>query len=181
MPFSIQSRGFTLIELLVVVAIIGLLSSLVLASLSDAQLKGRDARRLSDVNEINHALELYYTDHGQYPPISFAYTDSTTCGGGGKWCDLEAALEPYMSELPHDPAGLQTTYRYYYDANSGDSYQTFGFRLRFEDAGNYRRANNDGGYENNDCCYYEVGAQPSYCMKSNKNWWYDDSTAVCEP
>ncbi len=53
---SIRSRGFTLIELLVVIAIIGLLASIILASLNTAQQKGRDARRVSDLQEIGQAI-----------------------------------------------------------------------------------------------------------------------------
>lgn len=53
---SIRSRGFTLIELLVVIAIIGLLASIILASLNTAQQKGRDARRVSDLQEIGQAM-----------------------------------------------------------------------------------------------------------------------------
>ena len=60
-------NGFTLIELLVVVAIIGLLSSSVLASLNTAREKSRDARRITDMKEIQKALELYYDDHLLYP------------------------------------------------------------------------------------------------------------------
>jgi|SRR6185312_14196719 len=53
---SLRSRGFTLIELLVVIAIIGLLASIILASLNTAQQKGRDARRVSDLHEIGQAI-----------------------------------------------------------------------------------------------------------------------------
>lgn len=61
------NRGFTLIELLVVIAIIGILSSIVLASLNSARKKGRDARRISDIKQLQLALELYYDAHSSYP------------------------------------------------------------------------------------------------------------------
>ncbi len=60
-------RGFTLIELLVVIAIIGLLSSVVLASLNNARSKSRDARRLSDIKQLQVALELHFSDENEYP------------------------------------------------------------------------------------------------------------------
>jgi prepilin-type N-terminal cleavage/methylation domain-containing protein len=53
---SKRSQGFTLIELLVVIAIIGLLASIILASLTTAQQKGRDARRVGDLHEIGQAM-----------------------------------------------------------------------------------------------------------------------------
>ncbi len=62
-----QQRGFTLIELLVVIAIIGILSAIVLASLSTARTKGQDAARISDVKSLETAMELYYNDNQGYP------------------------------------------------------------------------------------------------------------------
>ena len=64
-----SKRGFTLIELLVVIAIIGILASIILASLNTARQKGRDARRLSDLKQIVNAIAL--TDTGG-APVAFA-------------------------------------------------------------------------------------------------------------
>jgi len=71
-----EIKGFTLIELLVVIAIIGILSSVVLASLNDARAKARDTKRLSDMHQMQIALELYYNSFGSYPNSDFA-----GCGG----------------------------------------------------------------------------------------------------
>lgn len=60
-------QGFTLIELLVVIAIIGVLASVVLASLNTARRKSRDARRITDLKQVQLALELYFDASGEYP------------------------------------------------------------------------------------------------------------------
>lgn len=60
-------RGFTLIELLVVIAIIGILSSVVLASLNSAREKSRDAKKVSDIKQVQLALELYFDSNSEYP------------------------------------------------------------------------------------------------------------------
>ncbi|MBT3816923.1 MAG: prepilin-type N-terminal cleavage/methylation domain-containing protein, partial [Candidatus Magasanikbacteria bacterium] len=62
-----NKKGFTLIELLVVIAIIGLLSTLAVVALGSAREKARDSKRLSDLKQMQTALELYYTDVGSYP------------------------------------------------------------------------------------------------------------------
>ncbi len=59
-----EQRGFTLIELLVVIAIIGILSAVVLASLSTARSKGNDAGLESDLNTIQTQAEIYYGGTG---------------------------------------------------------------------------------------------------------------------
>ncbi len=66
------NRGFTLIELLVVISIISLLSSVILASLSSARARARDAQRMSNLHEIQTALQLYAADHNNKFPDSSA-------------------------------------------------------------------------------------------------------------
>jgi len=57
-----KNQGFTLIELLVVIAIIGILASVVLASLNGARKKGADAAIESNLNNMRPQAELYYSD-----------------------------------------------------------------------------------------------------------------------
>ncbi len=61
-----KKRGFTLIELLVVIAIIALISSVVLAALSSARMKARDAQRIANAHQIGLAMEQYEITNGTY-------------------------------------------------------------------------------------------------------------------
>ena len=94
-----KQRGFTLIELLVVIAIIGTLATVILASLDGARSKARDSKRLSDIKEIQKALELAFDNDGQYPITDW----ECSYQAGWQTGDLATALAPYMQSLPVDP------------------------------------------------------------------------------
>lgn len=99
-----QKTGFTLIELLVVIAILALISSVALVSLDAARRRTRDTERLSNMNQIQRALQLYYEANGQFPAV----TDND-CGG---WDASFSGTDPFISNLqpvyfvstPKDPS-----------------------------------------------------------------------------
>lgn len=78
---SIPTEGFTLIELLVVVAIIGLLSTIVVVSLSTVRTKARDSKRLADLQSMLKAMSA--ADNGLQPTTitgcTTAYESVATC------------------------------------------------------------------------------------------------------
>lgn len=101
------NKGFTLIELLVVVAIIGILSSVVLASLNSARAKARDTRRKEDMYQIRTALEVYYADNGSYPlpfPGWWGGVSTGSCGPGNSTSYIAGLTPTYIPVLPVDPS-----------------------------------------------------------------------------
>lgn len=104
-------RGFTLIELLVVIAIIGLLASVVMASLNSARAKARDTRRISDFKQVQNALILYYDKYGAYPN---ATPDQTSPLWNGNFNSMAQLLvnEGFLGSVPRGPSS-PTEYSYY--------------------------------------------------------------------
>ena len=114
-------KGFTLIELLVAIAIIGVLATIVLASIKSAQSKARDKRMQSEVRSLRTALDLYYARYGSYPSTGGGYT--CTAGSGINNCvpgtgTLQVLVtEGFISKLPigtgADGSGVDETEIYY--------------------------------------------------------------------
>ncbi|HUD03147.1 MAG TPA: hypothetical protein VMR46_04035, partial [Candidatus Paceibacterota bacterium] len=74
--------------------IIGILASIIMVSLSSAQSKGRDAKRVADIRTIQLALEEYYNDNGNYPTA------------------LSQLAPTYIAAIPTDPSNSGTSYLY---------------------------------------------------------------------
>lgn len=102
---NMNKKGFTLIELLVVIAIIGLLSTLAVVALGSARQKANDSKRLSDIKQVQTALELYYTDNNEYPAgtaIDLGDTNYACLNSEG--FAAAGCTSPYMGLVPKGPS-----------------------------------------------------------------------------
>lgn len=155
-PFSHQgfskknSGGFTVIELLIVFAIIGLLAAIIYISLSDARARGRDAKRLAELDGLRKALEAYYNEHGQYPEainwISLEEDDDSS----GPFS--QAMVTDFLQAMPRDPRydPSDPTQEYSYQYSTGNTNgQDYKIHINME----------RGGYEEE---YSEAGGDIEY-------------------
>ena len=88
-----KKSGFTIIELLVVIAIIAILATIILVSISGARKRAREARRISDIRQLQVALSLYDNTNGAYP------------------ASLAPLAPTYIATVPVDPL-TQSAYLY---------------------------------------------------------------------
>lgn len=110
--------GFTLLELMIVIIILGVLATLISGNFVTSLKKGRDARRKTDLQQIQRALEMYYEDNRQYP----AQIDLTS---GGKFCHPSGCdTKVYMQKVPVD-----TKCTYYYEHYNSQSANGEGYEL----------------------------------------------------
>lgn len=126
--------GFTLIELLVVIAIIGLLSTLSIIALNSARARSRDARRISDVKQIQTALEMYYNLADKYPA-----TIATTAPAIAYASTTFLTLWPEAPTPPDNPAGVfdctDITNPYFYEVGENNATYTLRYCLGGETGG----------------------------------------------
>lgn len=119
--------------------------------------QANDARRKSDLSQVQKALEMYYSDNESYPAGDSAINyeiDGNDWGGTG-W-------QPYMGALPKDP---NSTKKYVY-VSDGQSYYLY---ASLDRGGNDPQACNGGNAcsnvpsgvvcgETTDVCNYGVSS-----------------------
>ena len=122
-------KAFTLIEVLIVIAIIGLLTTIVLVSITSTRSKARDNRRMAELLTLGKSLEFYYSEHGQYPESA-------------DWIKVEenatftTAMAPYISRTPEDPSynpANEYSYQYTTETTGGLEYKACATMETYED------------------------------------------------
>jgi general secretion pathway protein G len=156
-----HSSGFTLIELIVVMAIIGILVATVAGNFQTSRLKGNDARRKSDLKQIQNALETYFNDVGLYPTASAGQIVGCTGGaaacvwGTGQWRNANNTV--YMSVVPGDVSAPGNQYLYVVSATRR-SYKLFARLQNTQDPGWVTYTGNQCGNSAAQVCSYGVSS-----------------------
>jgi len=125
-----NSKAFTLIELLVTIAIIGLLSSIVFASLSTAREKAAVAKSTQEMKQIENAIELSRISTGSYPVQIYpseSLTPSSSVTGSPSL--VEEAITEYLPTTipmvsPVIGASTEADREYIYISNGNEAKDT---------------------------------------------------------
>jgi prepilin-type N-terminal cleavage/methylation domain-containing protein len=112
------SAGFTLVEIIVVVSIVAILSAIIYANFSQGSAQSRDAKRKSDLRNLQTAIELYKTENGRYPAgcngvnIWSGHSGSYACAADSQY--IVDLAPKYIKTLPVDPKlnGVESGYMY---------------------------------------------------------------------
>lgn len=134
--------GFTLIELLVTIAIIAILTAIVMTNLAQPRAKARDAKRISDLAQIQLAVELYFDKCKQYPlPTGSGSASSLdlaakNSASGSDCADSSGTvtLARFISKVPTPPASPlnQTNYQYFVNNGTGGNKNDYILHVKTE-------------------------------------------------
>ena len=150
-----MKRGFTLVELLVVVAIIGILSSMILPSLSKAREKGKMTFCINNLKQIGYgAIMFSEKNDSSFAENSGNWLSTVSNTGGnavmvGKYAELLNSPEVlYCLSMPNRDIGSSNKRNFSASVNipkfksNNWCQSSYGYR-KYSDQNNYRTSNID--------------------------------------
>lgn len=156
-----MKKGFTLVELLVVIAIVAILAGALMLVINPTALmqKGRDARRLDDMDNLTKAINLALADGemtlGVLGPFNSVTGTRLLDGTGYVRYTIptgKTGLSKFIPTLPVDPLNTTTGGNYQYVFQSTAS--NFELNCVLEHPDNATKMSADGG---NAAAVYEIG------------------------
>lgn len=156
-----KKDGFTLLELLLIIIILGVLAALLSGQFITSLKKGRDAKRKTDLEQIQRALDFYYEDNRVYPSAGTGVgqldleNGTNLCHPSG--CDTKT----YIYKLPQESkSGCIYGYVHYGPASAnGEGYGLYSTLENRQDEGPGADQN---GY-NDTTCYPGASEEPNGC------------------
>lgn len=104
---KLYQAGFTLVELILAMVILASLTTGTLLALNPQRQvnKGKDSASQANMQEIKHALEIYYQDKNCYPTATSVFTNALNTSG--QWKEGNTI---YMKKVPFDGYGRPFVY-----------------------------------------------------------------------
>lgn len=140
-----NQKGFTLIELLVSIAIIGILASIVIASLSTSRAKSRDGKRIADLKQMQAALENYYDACKEYPSALTLLVSGGECPSG------VGSASAILPSIARDPLVNSGHSDYVYSQSSSQQFTLQAYLESYNGA-----LEGDGDTSNNNQKIYDI-------------------------
>lgn len=145
-------NGFSIIELLIVMAIIAILTAIITTNFATSKSKSRDAKRVSDIAQIQLALEMVFDKCNAYPQgISVSSTipldpvSGTFCKKLGSSSNY--TLGDFISVVPKESA----TQLYTYGKNTTAPFVDYVLRANLENNSTVLVDDVDGTVLGTDC------------------------------
>ena len=152
------NRAFTLVELMVVIAIIVVMTGIILVSLQGAKSKSRDGQRISDLGQIQLALEQYFDRCGQYPKSANDTSGAMPLGAAYNGCPSGITFSNYLPQVPVAPDGKPYAYFVPYNITGTTNYSSFVLQTTLEKANPAQANSLQGTNEPTYACHPSSGS-----------------------
>lgn len=96
-----KQKWFTLVELIIVIIILIILATIAFISLWDYTMQTRDSKRISDLKNIEKAIEIYKVKNWNYPTPEY----------NGNFSKEFLEILPELTNLPKDPNWVNYSYK----------------------------------------------------------------------
>lgn len=126
-----HSPGFTVVELLLVVVVIAILAAIVIVAYNGIQERARNAKRQTDLDNLQKIVETYKIQNGAYPqttpesPANWHSVDVRTdsnCFNGSKSTDWIPGVGSLPQSTPNPGGGVDGAGGCYLYASNGTFY-----------------------------------------------------------